>query len=109
MTAIQETKAQRVDARRNREAVFAAAKKLFADQGFDAQMPDVAKAANVGVGTVYRHFRTKEELIAALAADRFERMAEKARESLDAPDAWEGFCDFIRFSVAIQADDRGLC
>ncbi len=69
----------RADARRNREAVIAAAKKLFADQGLDAQMPDVAKAAKVGVGTVYRHFPTKDDLIAALAAERFERLAEKAR------------------------------
>ena len=69
----------RADARRNREAVIAAAKKLFADQGLDAQMPDVAKAAKVGVGTVYRHFPTKEDLIAALATERFERLAEKAR------------------------------
>ena len=72
-------RALRADARRNREAVIAAAKKLFADEGLDAQMPDVAKAARVGVGTVYRHFPTKEDLIAALAAERFERLAEKAR------------------------------
>src|SRR4051795_373290 len=99
----------RADARRNREAVVAAAKKLFADEGLDAQMPDVAKAAKVGVGTVYRHFPTKEDLIAALAAERFERLAEKAREGMEADDPWQGFCDFIRFSAQIQADDRGLC
>jgi AcrR family transcriptional regulator len=99
----------RADARRNREAVIAAAKKLFADQGLDAQMPDVAKAANVGVGTVYRHFPTKDDLIAALAAERFERLAEKAREGIEAEDPWQGLCDFIRFSAQIQADDRGLC
>jgi len=99
----------RADARRNREAVMAAAKKLFADQGLDAQMPDVAKAAKVGVGTVYRHFPTKDDLIAALAAERFERLADKAREAIEADDAWDGLCDFIRFSAQIQADDRGLC
>jgi AcrR family transcriptional regulator len=99
----------RADARRNREAVIAAAKKLFADQGLDAQMPDVAKAAKVGVGTVYRHFPTKDDLIAALAAERFERLAEKAREGIEAEDPWQGLCDFIRFSAEIQADDRGLC
>lgn len=99
----------RADARRNREAVIAAAKKLFADEGLDAQMPDVAKAAKVGVGTVYRHFPTKEDLIAALAAERFERLAEKAREGVEADDPWEGLCDFIRFSAQLQADDRGLC
>src|ERR671937_1839664 len=102
-------KALRADARRNREAVIAAAKKLFADQGLDAQMPDVAKAAKVGVGTVYRHFPTKDDLIAALVAERFERLAQKAREALEAEDAWQGLADFIRFSAQIQADDRGLC
>lgn len=102
-------RALRADARRNRQAVIVAAKKLFADQGLEAQMPDVAKAAKVGVGTVYRHFPTKAHLIAALAADRFERLAEKAREGVAAEDPWEGLCDFIRFSAQIQADDRGLC
>ena len=102
-------RALRADARRNREAVTGAAKKLFADQGLDAQMPDVAKAAKVGVGTVYRHFPTKDDLIAALVAERFERLAQKAREDLEMTDAWEGICDFIRFAAQIQADDRGLC
>jgi AcrR family transcriptional regulator len=102
-------RAQRADAVRNRQAVIAAAKKLFADEGLDAQMPDVAKAAKVGVGTVYRHFPTKEDLIAALAAERFERLADKAREGIEAEDPWEGLCDFIRFAAQIQADDRGLC
>jgi AcrR family transcriptional regulator len=99
----------RADARRNRAAVIDAAKKLFADEGLDAQIPDVAKAARVGVGTVYRHFPTKEDLIAALAAERFERLAERARESIAADDPWEGLCDFLRFSAQLQADDRGLC
>jgi AcrR family transcriptional regulator len=99
----------RADARRNHEAVIAAAKRLFADEGLDAQMPDVAKVAKVGVGTVYRHFPTKEDLIAALAAERFERLAEKAREGIEAENPWEGLCDFIRFAAQIQADDRGLC
>jgi len=99
----------RADARRNRAAVIAAAKRLFADQGLDAQMPDVAKGASVGVGTVYRHFPTKDDLIAALVADRFERLAQQARESLELADPWEGIADFIRFSAEIQAEDRGLC
>jgi AcrR family transcriptional regulator len=99
----------RADARRNRDAVIGAAKKLLADQGLDAQMPDIAKAAKVGVGTVYRHFPTKDDLIAALAIERFERLAEKAREGIEADDPWEGLCDFIRFAARLQADDRGLC
>jgi AcrR family transcriptional regulator len=108
-TSVSAERALRADARRNREAVIAAAKKLFADQGLDAQMPDVAKAARVGVGTVYRHFPTKDQLIAALVAERFDRLAAKAREGLEVEDPWAGLCDFIRFSAQIQADDRGLC
>jgi AcrR family transcriptional regulator len=102
-------RALRADARRNRDAIIAAAKKLFADEGLDAQMPDVAKAAKVGVGTVYRHFPNKEDLITALAGERFERLAEKAREGIEADDPWGGLCEFLRFSAQIQADDRGLC
>jgi AcrR family transcriptional regulator len=102
-------KSMRADARRNREAVLAAAKKLFAEEGLDAQIPDVAKAAKVGVGTVYRHFPTKDDLIAALAAEHFERLAQRAREDLEMADAWEGIADFIRYATQIQADDRGLC
>ena len=72
----------RSDARRNRAAVIAAAKQLFADQGLEAQMPEIARAANVGVGTVYRHFPAKDDLIAAIAAEWFDRLAERAREDL---------------------------
>jgi AcrR family transcriptional regulator len=108
-TRVDVGKVLRADARRNRLAVIAAAKKLFADQGLDAQMPDVAKAAKVGVGTVYRHFPTKDDLIAALVAERFQRLADKAREGLESRDAWDGVADFIRFSAQLQADDRGLC
>jgi AcrR family transcriptional regulator len=103
------SRAPRADARRNREAVIVAAKRLFADRGLDTQVPDVAREANVGVGTVYRHFPTKDDLIAALVADRFERLADKARESLETADPWEGFAQFIRFAAQIQADDRALC
>lgn len=99
----------RSDARRNREAVIAAAKRLLAEQGLEAQMPEIARAANVGVGTVYRHFPTKDDLIAAIAIEHFDRLADRAREDLELQDPWEGFSDLIRFATQIQADDRGLC
>jgi AcrR family transcriptional regulator len=102
-------RALRADARRNREAVIVAAKRLFADKGLDAQMPEIARAADVGVGTVYRHFPTKDDLIAAIATEWFEFMAERAREDLELNDPWEGISDLIRFATQMQADDRGLC
>jgi AcrR family transcriptional regulator len=100
----------RADARRNREAVLKAAKKLFAEQGLDAQMPDIAKAAKVGVGTVYRHFPTKEDLIEALVEARFEHTAERGREALEEAkdDPWKAFRDFMHYSVELQANDAAL-
>jgi AcrR family transcriptional regulator len=100
--------AQRADARRNRERVLAAAREQFAANGLDAQIDDIARRADVGVGTVYRHFPTKEALLEALAADRFTRLAEWAREALQAPDGWDGFCDFLRRSAELGANDRLL-
>jgi AcrR family transcriptional regulator len=99
---------QRADARRNRERVLAAARAQFAANGLEAQIDDIARAADVGVGTVYRHFPTKEALLEALAAARFTRLAEWGREALEAPDAWEGLCDFLRRSAELGANDRLL-
>jgi AcrR family transcriptional regulator len=106
--ALEVERTQRADARRNRERVLVAARGQFAANGLEAQMDDIARAADVGVGTVYRHFPTKEALLEALAADRFIRLAEWAREALEAPDGWEGFCDFLRRSAELGANDRLL-
>src|SRR5687768_10426070 len=69
----------RADARRNRERVLEGARAVFAEHGRDAQMDDVAKRAGVGVGTVYRHFPTKEALVSALALSLFEQVLASAR------------------------------
>lgn len=100
----------RADARRNREAVLKAAKELFAEQGLDAQMPDIAKTAKVGVGTVYRHFPTKDDLIEALVAARFERIREFGEQALvkAQEQPWEAFRDYMESSVELQANDRAL-
>ena len=68
-------------------------------RGLDVQMDEIAKKAGVGVGTVYRHFPNKDELIEALAADRFVRLAELADEALEQPDPWESFVAFMRASA----------
>ena len=99
---------QRADARRNRERVLAVAREQFAAKGLDAQIDEIARAADLGVGTVYRHFPTKEALLEALAVDRFTRLAEWAREALQAPDGWQGFCGFLRRSAELGANDRLL-
>jgi AcrR family transcriptional regulator len=98
----------RADARRNREAVLEAARQAFAEQGYICQMEDIAQAAGVGVGTVYRHFPNKEALLDALIAARFETIAAETAKALERDDPWEAFCDLMRFSAKLQADDRGL-
>jgi AcrR family transcriptional regulator len=99
---------QRADARRNRDRVIKAARTRMARDGLDTQMEDIARAAKVGVGTVYRHFSTKDELIEALAFDRFERLREAAEAALVIDDPWEAFETFIRAAARIQTEDRAL-
>ncbi len=98
----------RADARRNRKRVLEAAQECFARDGIDAQMDDIAACAGVGVGTVYRHFATKEALIEALAADYFEGQSALARKALEVDDPWEAFAGFVRSGAALMADSRAL-
>ena len=98
----------RADARRNREKVLAAARAVFSEQGVDAQMDDVARRANVGVGTVYRHFPTKEALLQALTDELFDVIAAHARELLSSDDPWEAFKDALWFGAQKTAGDRAF-
>jgi AcrR family transcriptional regulator len=99
----------RADARRNRERILKAARKVFAESGLHSQIDDVAKRAKVGVGTVYRHFPTKEALLDALVRERFEEVAGYAREALEREDAWDGFCELIWRAAELNARDLGFC
>jgi AcrR family transcriptional regulator len=103
-----EQRALRADARRNREAVLVAARERLARDGLDGPIEDIARAAGVGVGTVYRHFPSKDHLIGALVRDRFERLAERAAQAVAEDDPWEAFCDLMRYSAELQMRDRAL-
>jgi AcrR family transcriptional regulator len=98
----------RADARRNREKVLAAARAVFADQGVDAQMDDVARRADVGVGTVYRHFPTKEALLNALSDEVFAVVAVYVRTLLTLDDPWEAFTRAMWFGAEKTAGDRAF-
>jgi AcrR family transcriptional regulator len=101
----------RADARRNHDAIVAAAYELFAEEGTEAQMDEIARRAGVGVGTLYRHFPAKEDLLDAVIARRFQRLAERAGQALDQArrgEAWEAFRGYIEWAAEMQAGDRAL-
>jgi AcrR family transcriptional regulator len=98
----------RADARRNREKVLAAARAVFSEQGVDAQMDDVARRADVGVGTVYRHFPTKEALLNALSDELFAVVAVYTRNQLTLDDPWEAFTRAMWFGAEKTAGDRAF-
>ena len=102
------TRPPRADARRNRARVLEAARTCFGESGLEAQVDEIARCAGVGVGTVYRHFPTKEALYEALASDHFLRLAATAREALGGADSWEAFSGFMRRAAELQASDRAL-
>jgi AcrR family transcriptional regulator len=77
----------RADARRNRERILQSARAAFAESGADAQIDDVARHAGVGVGTVYRHFPTKQALLTELVRQTFRLFTEWAREAREAREA----------------------
>ena len=98
----------RADARRNRERILQAAKDVFAEQGADAQMDDVARKAGVGVGTVYRHFPNKDALIAELVKEKFGIFTERVNEVLGEDDAWEAFCGVLRGNAELMSQNVAL-
>jgi AcrR family transcriptional regulator len=73
----------RADARRNRARILESARAVFAQYGAEAQIDDVARQAGVGVGTVYRHFPTKEALLVELLREKFRLFGARGREALD--------------------------
>jgi AcrR family transcriptional regulator len=81
-TVIDTDRPQRADARRNRERILQSARAVFAESGADAQIDDVARRAGVGVGTVYRHFPTKEALLVELLREKFRLFTQRGREAL---------------------------
>lgn len=78
-------KPMRADARRNYERLLEEAKRAFAEYGVEASLEDIARNAGVGIGTLYRHFPTREALIESVLRSRFDGQADRARELLTDP------------------------
>jgi AcrR family transcriptional regulator len=108
MTATNPDKPLRRDAERNRQRILAAARELFAEEGLGVTLNDVAHHAGVGVGTVYRRFPDKTQLIEELFEQRLEDLVALSGEALDDPDPWHGLKTFLRRVLELQANDRGV-
>ncbi|HVW45258.1 MAG TPA: helix-turn-helix domain-containing protein [Amycolatopsis sp.] len=98
----------RKDAERNRLRIIAAAREVFCARGFDATLDEVAHHAGLGVGTVYRRFPNKEQLIESMFAERMKDIVGLARDALANPDPWQGLVGFLEQVTELMATDRGM-
>ena len=98
----------RRDAERNRRRIIAAAHEVFREHGMNATLDDVARHAGVGVGTVYRRFANKEELVDALFADMVDTADAISIDAAADPDPWHGLATSLEKLCELQAFDRGL-
>lgn len=102
------TKPLRADAARNRDRLLTAASAVFGERGLDAPLEEIARRAEVSIGTLYNHFPTRDVLFDAIFPARLAELDRMADEALAAPDPWDGFTGYIESVFALQARDRGL-
>jgi AcrR family transcriptional regulator len=96
----------RADARRNRERILDAARATFSEHGSEAQMDEIARRAGVGVGTLYRHFPTKDVLVGELVRIKLTDFARRARAKFEEDERpWESFADLLREQAELAARD----
>lgn len=98
----------RADAERNRLRILTAAREAFAQRGLDVTIDDIARQAGVGVGTAYRRFANREQLVEAVFEEAAEHLIELAEEALTHEDPWDGFVQFFLTTAENFAEDRGL-
>lgn len=101
-------KSLRRDAEENRQRLLQAGREVFGEQGLDATLHDVAHRAGVGIGTAYRRFANKEQLIDAILAEQVDELEAALRDALAEPDAWTGLVVYLERALAIQAKDRAI-
>jgi AcrR family transcriptional regulator len=97
-----------LDSDGKRSRLLDAAEAVFARDGLEAPVPAIAAAAGVGVGSVYRAFASKEEIIAALAVERLRWMQQRANAALEDPDPWSGLEGLLRTAAELQRADGVL-
>src|SRR5215468_8040288 len=106
-TEIQLQRPKRADALRNYEKLVAAARAVFTEDGTSAPLEDVAQSAGVGIGTLYRHFPTRQALLEAVYVDEIEAMARSAGALADT-EPWEALERWLRQYVVFAGTKRAL-
>ncbi|MFG1791260.1 TetR/AcrR family transcriptional regulator [Nocardia sp. NPDC049149] len=107
-TAVSPPRRLRADAARNQQRIIAAARELFAEHGLEITLDDVAERAGVGVGTVYRRFANKKELISEVFEQNIDDFAEATEAALQNADPWFGFVEFVEYACRHMAVNRGF-
>src|SRR6266487_6319346 len=110
MTARAKTPARplRRDAQANRDRIVSAARAVFAAEGVQVPVEEIARRSGVGMGTLYRHFPAKEDLIDAVLEDAFAAFVSAAEQALAEDDAWAGFRGFFERVFTLHVENRGL-
>ena len=98
----------RADAQRNRDALLATARAVFARLGTDVPLEVVAQEAGVGRGTLYRHFPSREHMLAAIMRDNAAVLEGKARELIEAPELPDGLPDWLRLYDRFATEFPGM-
>jgi AcrR family transcriptional regulator len=99
---------RRRDARERREKLIAAAQREFAARGVNASLEKIARDAGVAIGTLYRHFPTRLDLLTAAFRPRLRDFLDGANRALAMDDPWEGFVCYLENLFEVQAGDRGF-
>jgi AcrR family transcriptional regulator len=103
-----EQQGRRRHAKRNHELLVAAAREVFAERGVEASLEEIARRAGVGIGTLYRHFATREALVEAIFERRIGELVAVADEAAAEPDGWTALVHFLERTLELQAGDRVL-
>jgi AcrR family transcriptional regulator len=98
----------RADAVRNRDLLIAAAAEAFAARGADVSLEDIARGAGVGIGTLYRHFPTRDALVEAVYLHEVDVLCERADELLETSTPDEALAEWMQLFVRHVATKRGM-
>jgi AcrR family transcriptional regulator len=102
------SRAPRSDSLRNRERLLRAAREVFAEGGAGASLEAVARRADLGIGTLYRHFPTREALFQAVYSNEIDDLVDLARQLLAEPDPAEGLRRWLHANIGVIATKRGM-